>query len=472
VALQRSGGQPLRDAAEISFWLSDAGDLTPRPCLPGDTDTDVVIVGAGYTGLWTALYLAERDPSLRIIVCEAHIAGFGASGRNGGWCVANLGVTPSELARRYGRDALWRTWAALDATVDEVGAATARAGIDAGWHKSGALRIARGAHELPALQEAWRARQELGLDDGCELLDAAQLTRRVRVAGGLGALFDPACAVVHPGRLVRGLADAAEARGARVHEQTPVIRITPGDTGRRPRVFTPHGAVTADVVVLAGEAYLTQLPGLRRRLLPVYSLIVMTEPLSSAQLDAIGWEGRECLSSHRLTVDYVARTADDRIVFGGRGAPYHLGSAIAPEFDRHGPTHQRLRQSLVEWFPALEGIGFTHEWGGPLGMPRDWLPTFSLNRATGIGGAFGYTGQGVAAANLAGRTLTDLITDTPSPLRELPMVGHRSRRWEPEPLRWIAARYLQGALARIDERGQRTGRAPTGRSLAERLIRH
>ena len=464
------GAAPDYDA--VSWWLEDAGDLTPRPPLPGPTDCDVLIVGAGYSGLWTAWYLKQRDPALRVVICEAHIAGYGASGRNGAWCVANLGVTPGELARRFGADTARATDAAMRAAVDEVGAAADAAGIDAAWHKGGVLRVARGDHEVAALNAGWRTRVELGMAGGARLLGPEELAERVRIADARGAVFDPDCAVVHPGRLVRGLATAVQRQGVHLYEQTPVRRIVPGAGGRRPVATTPFGDVTADVVVLAGEAYLTQLPGLQRRLLPLYSLVVLTEPLSPAQQSEIGWDNRECLSSHRLTVDYLSRTPDGRILFGGRGAPYHFASGIEPGFDRHAPTHERLKMSLVEWFPALAGIGFTHAWGGPLGMPRDWLPTFAMNRSTGIGGAFGYTGQGVATSNLAGRVLADLVTGTASPLASLPMVAHRSRRWEPEPLRWLATRYMQHALAGIDARAQRTGRPPTGRSLAERLLRH
>jgi glycine/D-amino acid oxidase-like deaminating enzyme len=206
--------------------------------------------------------------------------------------------------------------------------------------------------------------------------------------------------------------------------------------------------------------------------LPIYSLIVLTEPLNVRQWKEIGWEGYECLSSHRLVVDYLSRTPDGRVLFGGRGAPYHFGSRIAGRFDRHAATHSLLRRMLSSWFPVLADVAVTHQWGGPLGMPRDWLPNITYEPATGLAGAWGYTGQGVAASNLAGRTLTDLLTGEPSVLTALPMAGHRSRRWEPEPLRWLGARYIQGALTRLDRRAERTGRAPSGRSLAERLMRH
>jgi len=242
--------------------------------------------------------------------------------------------------------------------------------------------------------------------------------------------------------------------------------------GQRGTATTPTGTVRAETVVLACEAWLSQLPGRHRDLMPVYSLIVLTEPLSDAAWEELGWDGHELLSSHRYTVDYLSRTIDGRILFGGRGAPYHFGSRISPAYDRHGPTHDLLRDQLRTWFPSLTGVRFSHAWGGPLGMPRDWMPTFHLDADSGIGGAYGYTGQGVATSNLAGRVLADLIVTGETEHADLPMVGHRSRRWEPEPLRWLGARYLQRALTRLDARTASSGRPPTGRTLAERLLRH
>jgi glycine/D-amino acid oxidase-like deaminating enzyme len=458
--------------AAVSHWLADAGDLTPRAPLDGPADADVAILGAGFTGLWTARELLRRDPSLRVVVLEAEIAGYGASGRNGAWCVAGVGMTAGELARRHGAGAARRVVTELRDTVDEVGRAAAEEGIDAGFARTGVLRVARGRHEVPGVRAALATWDRLGLADGMALLDRDELAARVRVGRGELALFDPHGAVLHPGRLVRGLARAVEARGAVIHERTPVTAVV-GRRGRaRPRLRTVRGDVTADTVVIAGEAWLARLPGWRRRVLPVYSLIVLTEPIGEDRWAEVGWAGRELLSSSRYTVDYLSRTADGRILFGGRGAPYHFGSRIEPAYDRHGATHATLRAQFADWFPALRGVRFTAAWGGPVGMPRTWLPSFTADPRTGIAAAYGYTGQGVAAANLAGRVLADLLTGTGERWADLPMVGRTPRRWEPEPVRWLAVRALQRALQRLDDHGLATGRPPTGRSLAERLTRH
>ncbi len=463
----------MQDPASVSYWLETSGDdLTRRPALDGTVDADVAILGAGLTGLWTAYYLKRRDPSLQIVVVEREVAGFGASGRNGAWCAPDLNISMSRLAKLHGDDAARRMQQATYDAVDEVGRACADAGLEAGFHKGGEIIIARGRHGVPALEASLEEYRHFGFGDRYRLLEPDELATRIRVAGAVRGLASDGAAVVHPGRLVRGLARVVEGMGVRIAEGTPVTDFRPKDASGRAALVTQRGDVRAPVVVLAGEAYLADQPRLHRQLVPLWSLIVLTEPLSDAQWAEIGWANREVVASTRLSIDYLSRTADGRILFGGRGAPYRFGSPIRPEFDRHRPTHERLKAFVREWFPSLEGIRFTHEWGGPLGMPRDWHPTMSFDPATGIATARGYIGHGVSTTNLAGRTLTDLITGTPSPLTELPVVNHRSPDWEIEPLRWIGVRYAQWAIGRVDERAQRTGEPPSGRSLPERIAAH
>lgn len=429
----------------------------------------MAILGAGYTGLWTAYYLLKRNPSLRVVILERDIAGFGASGRNGGWCNADLNAGLHLLTQRFGRQRAVALQQAMFETVDEVGRVAAAEGIDAEFDKGGLLLLARGPHQLPALEAAHREYLEAGLEAHSKRLDAAASADLVQVAGVVGGIFSPDTATLHPGKLVRGLAQAVERLGGVIHERTAVFRAR---TGRKPGLETDRGDVQADVIVLAGEAYLTQLPGFHRRLLPIYSLIVLTEPVPEARLIEVGWRQRVCLASMRLTVDYLSRTLDGRILFGGRGAPYNFGSRITAETEHHAATHAMLRQMFCEWFPALSDVRFDYQWGGALGMPRDWIPTIQLDRARGLAFAGGYTGHGVATANLAGRTLADLITERSSSLTELPLVNHRSPSWPPEPARWMGVRFVQTRLQAIDARAQRTGRAPSGRSLAERLASH
>jgi glycine/D-amino acid oxidase-like deaminating enzyme len=325
---------------------------------------------------------------------------------------------------------------------------------------------------VPSLEDSLREYERFGFGDRYRLVDAAALEDRIRIAGAVRALVSDDAAVVHTGRLVRGLARKVEGMGVRIVEETAVTAVRPRDASGRATLVTTRGDVRAPVVVLAGEAYLSQLPGLRRQLIPLYSLIVLTEPVSDAQWAELGWANREVVASTRLSIDYLSRTEDGRILFGGRGAPYRLGSRISPEMDRHDPTHERLRGFVREWFPVLGKIRFTHAWGGPLGMPRDWHPTMAFDDVTGIATARGYIGHGVSTTNLAGRVLTDLIAGARTPLTELPLVNHHSRNWEIEPFRYLGVRYAQWAMGRIDEETARTGRPPTGTSLAERISAH
>jgi glycine/D-amino acid oxidase-like deaminating enzyme len=460
----------MKDYTNYSYWLASCGDdLTPRDPLDGSMRADVAILGAGFTGLWTAYYLLQRDPTLHVVVIEKEIAGFGASGRNGGWCSAGFPVSLGELDQRFGRDAARRVHTEMIKTVDAVGSVAEIEGIKCDYEKGGVLRLARGQQQLPWLQRAVETYQTLGFGDQYQLLSKAETEQRLQVSGVVGALFSPHCATIHPGKLVRGLARVVEKHGGTIYEQTAATGFWPGP---KPLLRTTRGDVHADVIVLAGEAYLSQLRQLSRQLIPIYSLIVLTEPLAAEQWREIGWAGRECLSSSKYVIDYLSKTADGRILFGGRGAPYHFGSRLKDAYDRHAPTHAMLREATMAWFPTVRREQFAHAWGGPLGVPRDWMPTMSFDRRSGLGTARGYTGQGVATANLSGRVLADLITDTESELTLLPTVNHTSPHWEPEPLRYLGIRYVQQAYFRLDRKAEATGLPPDGSSLAERLSRH
>jgi glycine/D-amino acid oxidase-like deaminating enzyme len=465
----------MRDYASLSFWLETCGDeLTPRAPLDGSADVDVAILGAGYTGLWTAYYLLRNDPSLRVVLLEREIAGFGASGRNGGWCAPGLNISLARLERLHGKEAARSTYAAVVEAIDEIGRVAEAEGMDIEWRRGGELIVSRGSHETPGLEEEYRELDRFGFAERYELLDEKGLADRVRVAGGVAGLYTPDAAAVQPAKLCRALARLVERMGATIYEQTEVTdyRAGPSGSAAGPALITSRGEVRARAVVLAGEAYLTRLRRLHRTLIPIWSLIVLSEPLPDEVWDHIGWYAHELLGSPRYTVVYLSRTSDGRILFGGRGAPYRFGSPIRDEYDRHDETHEALRGMAREWFPALRDVRFTHAWGGPIGMPRDWHPTISYDQRSGIATARGYVGHGVSTANLAGRTLAELITEQKTERTQLPLVGHRSRNWEPEPLRWIGVRYTQAALGRVDRIAEKTGQPPRGRSLEEWLARH
>jgi len=461
----------MTDYSKYSFWLENCGEeLVPRPALQKSTDVDVAVLGAGYTGLWTAYYLLRSNPGINLAVIEKDIVGFGASGRNGGWCSSKFPVTPAMLEHRYGREAARALMLAMNASVDEIGRVCAEEGIDAHFHKGGILTLARGEHHLPILKSAFAAYSRLGLGDQYQVLNGDQARERIRVTNVCGALYARENASVDPARLVRGLARAIEKRGAVIYERTEALAF---EGGASPRLITPAGEVrTRQAIVLAGESYLTRLAKLHRVVLPVYSLIALTEALTEAQWSQIGWQNRESLASCNYTVDYLTRTADGRILFGSRGAPYRMGSKITDEQDRHAETHARIQRLTVEWFPMLQGTKFTHAWGGPVGMPRDWMPMTEFDPATKIATARGYTGQGVSTANLTGRILAELISGKRTSLSHLPLAQRRSPVWEREPFRWLAVRYMQDAFFRIDEAGKRGRPKPKDAFVAEFLGKH
>ena len=402
----------------------------------------MAIVGAGYTGLWTAYYLSEADPALRIAVVEAEVAGFGASGRNGGWCSALFPASETSLSRMSSPAAARAQHAAMRGSVDEVLRVAAAEGIDAHAAKGGTIVLARSPAQWA------RARAE----HGDQVLSATEASERLRATRTLGATYTPDCAAIHPARLARGLADVVTARGVHLFERTPALSIEPGV------VRTPRGSVRAPYVVRATEGFTPRLPGLARAVIPVYSLIIASEPLAGPVWDEIGLARRETFSDHRHLIIYGQRTADDRLVFGGRGAPYHLGSRVSPAFDRDPRVFAALHATLLDLFPVLKGTRFTHAWGGPLGIPRDWCASVGLDRETGLAWAGGYVGDGVSTTNLAGRTLRDLILSRESALTALPWVGHRSPAWEPEPWRWLGVNAGLRAMMLADAEESLTGR--------------
>ncbi|SFE80569.1 NAD(P)/FAD-dependent oxidoreductase [Alteribacillus iranensis] len=457
-----------------SFWLENCQDnLTPRPSLEESKVVDIAIMGAGFTGLWTAYYLIRQNPSLNIVILEKEITGYGASGRNGGWCYPVFSVTPSTLLERYGKSMARELQLAMFDSVTEIGNVIEKENIQCDWTIGGGLKVSLGQQGIPSLENELLTYKKMGIDAHYQLLNKSQLEKRVRIQGAERGIYTKHSAVLNPAKLARQLANVLEGYGVKIYEQTEVQKIKEGTSRKGSRLITQSGSVTANIAsVIAGEAYVSQLKEFQRKVIPMYSLITLTEPLTKQQWSEIGWESRESIGSTRYSINYLQRTRDGRILFGGRGQPYRFGSKIKDSFDVHGPTHKTLQQMLKKWFPSLNNIGFTHSWGGPVGITRDWTPNFQFNKHSRIANAWGYVGQGVSTTNLAGRILRDLIYEKESSLTKLPMVQHQSRNWEMEPLRWIGARFVQNGLERVDRKSEKTGFSPTGNTLAERIGLH
>lgn len=340
----------------------------------------------------------------------------------------------------------------MNATVDEVIRVAAAEGIDADIQKGGEFNVAY----TPAQEVRIRAfaeSEQTWRSTDLQLLEAAEATAKINVANTRAAVWHPHSARIQPAKLVKGLAEAVERLGVEIYENTRAVEIAPGS------VRTTHGVVTADVVVRATEGFTAGLKGLKRLWLPMNSSLIATEPLDAAVWEELRWDQGEVLGDFAHVYMYAQRTADDRIAIGGRGVPYKWGSGVDLDGETPAETAKTLAAIMHRFFPATAGAEIEHLWSGVLGVPRDWAATVGLDRATGLAWAGGYVGTGVTTTNLAGRTLTDLILGNETQLTELPWVGHRVRKWEPEPLRWIATKGLYAAYGVADaaeDRGRRT----------------
>ncbi|MFF5448207.1 NAD(P)/FAD-dependent oxidoreductase [Streptomyces sp. NPDC012888] len=433
----------------ISFWYATDGIPSPRAPLTGDATADIAIVGGGYTGLWTAYYLKRADPSLRVTVLEQRFCGYGASGRNGGWLYNGI-AGRDRYAALHGREAAQRLQRAMNETVTEVIETAAKESMDADVHRGGVLEVARTPAQLTRLKAFHEAEAAFGETDRV-LLGATDTRARIDIAGAVGSSWTPHGARIHPAKLVKALADTCERLGVTIHEATPVTGIAPR------RAITPYGTVRAPYVLRCTEGFTAALKGHRRTWLPMNSSMIVTAPLPPATWERIGWEDRATLGDTAHAYMYAQRTADDRIALGGRGVPYRFGSRTDHDGRTQPATIAALTRVLTDFFPQLTGVPVTHAWSGVLGVPRDWCATVALDRSTGLGWAGGYVGSGVATANLAARTLRDLVRldsgrSGPTGLTALPWVGHRVRRWEPEPFRWLGVHALYAAYREADRR--------------------
>ena len=450
----------------ISLWMDQLEEpLLPRPALEHDLDVDVAIIGAGYTGLWTAYYLKRQAPELSIAIIEAQMAGFGASGRNGGWLMGNLLGEDRLLAglpaeRRRGSFDL------LHSIPDEVEIVIEREGIDCDYRKGGVLycaaRYPEQEHSLRSYLDGLYAQ---GLNEAdYRWLSPEQLNQQIRLARPYGAIYAPHCATIHPAKLVRGLARTVERMGVKIYENSPVTAWQSGS------LSTAKASVRSRWVVPAVEGYAATLAPLGRYQLPVQSLLVATEPLSAATWESIGLERGQAFSESSRQVTYGQRTADNRLVFGARGG-YQFGGKLRHDFDLTRSEVGLRRYLFGELFPQLKDVQITHSWGGNLGMSRRFKPHMLCDQRTGIALSGGYGGEGVGASNLGGRTLADLILGRDSDLIRQPWVIPQGGldalcAWEPEPLRWLGYNAIIRSFIHEDQVLANPDSAPWRRKLA------
>ena len=449
---------------DVSFWYADIGLPSPRPPLPGDTTTDVCIIGAGYSGLWSAWYLKQAAPHLRVTVVEKRFAGYGASGRNGGWLSGGFAWNHARYAARAGAEPVKDMVRAMNATVDEVIRVAEAAGIDADILRTDELMVANNRAQLHRAK-AEVAHRHAWAETRVRMIDRAALADRIRIPGAIGAMVVEGVARVQPAKLVRGLAQAVERLGVTIAEGTAVLGIAPGI------VETDHGTIRARHILRCTEGFTATLPGLKRDWLPMNSAQIVTDPLPAEVWEKIGWQGAEILGDFANAYCYCQRTREGRITVGARGTPYKFGSRIDTDGAPDPATIARLTAILHRHFPDTRDFGIAHGWCGVLGVPRDWCATVGLDPATGIGWAGGYVGVGVSTSNLAGRTLADLVLGRDTALTRLPWVNHRVRPWEPEPLRWLGVHGLYATLVAADRREAASGGPPSRLArLANRVM--
>lgn len=459
----------VKTNGNVSFWYADIGGVPGyRPPLPGDVDADVCIVGAGFTGLWTAYYLKQAEPTLRVVVVEKEFAGFGASGRNGGWLTGGFGWSREKYAAASSRGAVIDMQRAMAGTVDEVISVAAAEGIDADIRRVDNITVATNAAQLQRAKAEYDEAVHWEMPgERLAFLNAEDARKRIAIANVLGAFVVKDVARVQPAKLVQGLAAAVVRLGVPIYEQTTVLSIEKG------KVTTDRGVVRAEKIVRATEGFTAGIPGNERLWLPLNSAIVVTEPLPEELWDKIGWAGYEVLGDAAHAYCYAQRTREGRIAMGGRGVPYRFGSRTDIRGRTQQATIEKLHQILTTLLPQTKGLPLAHAWCGVLGVPRDWCATAGFDPATGIGWAGGYVGLGVSSSNLSGRTLRDLLLGRDTELTRLPWVNRRVRKWEPEPLRWLGVHSMY-ELYRVADAREARGLTRTSRlaAFADRLTGH
>lgn len=453
----------------VSFWYADMGGVPGyRQPLSGDISVDVCIVGAGYTGLWTAWYLKQAEPSLSVAVVEKEFAGFGASGRNGGWCSGGFEWSRAKYCQTGTRAGVQEFERQLRGTVAEIARVCAQEGIDADLKPTDLVIAACTPAQMQRLRDRHAQGKAWGVPDDRNILLGREAADYIHVHGIQGGMLCRGVMRVQPAKLVRGLAEAVERAGVGIHEHTTVTAISPG------RVTTTHGIVKAHHIIRATEGFTRDIPGNRRLWLPLNSAIAVTEPLSDRQGDSVGWAGHELFADASHVYCYAQRTRGNRIAIGGRGIPYRFASRTDTNGQTQARTIGQLRAIVHRLLPQLDGVKFDHAWCGVLGVPRDWCATVGLDPRTGIGWAGGYVGLGVSTSNLAGRTLADLVLERQTERTGLPWINHASKNWEVEPLRWLAVRAMYGLYRLADHHEVMRGGRRTSRlaMLADRITHH
>lgn len=443
----------LAGTVDQCYWTDNTPFPEPLAPPPPERSCDLAIVGAGYTGLWTALRAVERDPGRTVVVLEAQRVGFGASTRNGGFLDASL-THGLEHGRVRFPEEHERLVALGNENWDGLLADLARHGVDAGIELTGQLSVATEPYQCAELEESGELLRAHG--ETADLLDGRQTRALIDSPSFLAGLWQRThTGVCDPARLAFGLRDAALRAGVTICEGAPVTSIR--TDGGAVRLEGPWGRLRAERVVLATNGYPPLVRAIRRTVVPVYDYVLVTEPLDASQRAAVAWAGRQGLTDSGNRFHYARLTADDRILWGGFDAIYHFGSAVATRLEVRPATYELLARQFVETFPALEGIRFTHRWAGVIDTSSRFAVSFGTSHRGRVAYAVGYTGLGVVASRFGARVALALLDEPDSPLTSMRFVQDRPFPFPPEPLRWIGITLTRRALARADRRQGRRG---------------
>jgi glycine/D-amino acid oxidase-like deaminating enzyme len=424
-----------------SHWMTTRA-YTPGPGLSGDIEVDVAVVGGGFTGLSTAYHLKKDQPGMRVAIFENEVIGFGASGRNGGFNMTLFGLTLSITALRFGKAKAREAHHYMERAVDLLRDLVSDLNLECDYEHPGFLRVATSEkYKLRILHEIELA-QKLGLD-GIEWLDKQQTQAQVNSPLYLGAWWEPRCGILNPAKLSWSWAETIRALGVEVYERTPVMELNRHRKGIR--LVTPRGIVQADKVVLATNAWTHFFPKLKRKQVPAWTHIVITEPMTADQYQSIGWQNRQGIEDARNLVHYYRLTADNRIVMGGRDI------SVSKRFydmdhDENEQTFEGLRQDVRELFPSLGDIQFSDAWGGPVSVPLDMAPSIGYMGDPRVVYSMGCVGHGVSLTHLNGQTIRDLILERKTDLSDVFFVNRRVIPWPPEPFRTLGVKAIVGYM--------------------------
>ncbi|MEV6396548.1 FAD-dependent oxidoreductase [Streptomyces sp. NPDC051907] len=437
----------LSDAQPVSFWLDDPEKPGALPALTGDERCDLLVVGGGYSGLWTALLAKERDPGRDVVLIEGREVGWAASGRNGGFCAASLthGLG-NGLARWPGELVKLEELGARN--LDAIEAAVAAYGIDCDFERTGEIDVATEPYQVDEIREMYEQATELGFT-GLELLDQDQVRAEVNSPTFLGGLWDRrGVAMLHPAKLAWGLKQACLDLGVRVYENTAGLELA--DSGAQTVVRTPYGRVFAERVALGTNVFPSLVKRVRPYTVPVYDYALTTEPLSAEQLASIGWQSRQGLGDVANQFHYFRITADHRILWGGYDAIYPYGGRVSAEMDHRPETYLKLAGHFFACFPQLEGLRFSHAWGGAIDTCSRFSAFFGAAHGGRVAYAAGYTGLGVGATRFGAEVMLDLLSGEQTERTELEMVRKKPLPFPPEPLAWAGIEFTKRSLARAD----------------------